>query len=109
MEHGNIVIWYGANVSEAERTKLTEFYEESPNAMLVTPLREDAQFVKYPRHEPLGSKIALTAWTAPAASDGTGVLAVCPEVDVDAFTAFRDEFRGRGPERFPLESLRPGA
>ena len=47
----------------------------------------------------LGDKIALTAWTQ---------LATCTRFDEKAFSAFRDAFRGKGPERFPVSSLKPG-
>jgi len=63
-EHGGIVIWVGPNVSEAERQRISDFYDESPNAMLVTPIEDKAQGVKYPKHAQPGSKIYLTAWTA---------------------------------------------
>lgn len=110
LEHGGIVIWYGPKLSADERQKLTDFYDESPNAILVSPVEDPAKLVKYPKHEPLGAKIALTAWTAKAgqAEEGKGVLAVCPRVDGKAFAAFRDEFRGKGPERFPVSDLVPG-
>ena len=36
------------------------------------------------------------------------MVASCPKFDEKAFTAFRDEFRGKGPERFPVSILTPG-
>jgi len=47
----------------------------------------------------LGDKIALTAWTH---------LASCSTFDESAFKAFRDAYRGKGPERFPVSQLTPG-
>lgn len=112
MEHGGVVVWYGTDVSPAERQQISDFYDESPNGILVSPLESTAQYVKYPKHEPLGTKIALTAWTTEI-KDGnvvkaTDVIATCPRFDAAAFEAFRDEFRGTGPERFPVNLLTPG-
>jgi Protein of unknown function (DUF3105) len=96
-EHGGVIIWWGDKVPQSTIDKLHEFYSSSPNGMLGTP---------YPK---LGDKIALTAWTAPAGGLGHGRVAICGSYDEKAFTAFRDAFRGKGPERFPLDSLTPGA
>jgi hypothetical protein len=116
LEHGGVVIWFGPQISADDRRKLSDFYDESPNALLVTLIDEQTRFVRYPPHEPLTSEIALTAWTTPVvegettpAASGRGVVARCPHFDRKAFVAFRDEFRGRGPERFPVESLTPGS
>ena len=111
-EHGGIVVWVGPGVSAAERQKISDFYDESPNAVLVTPIENTAVAVTYPRHAAPGSKIYLTAWTTEIkngeATGGTNVIATCPRFDEDAFKAFRDEFRGKGPERFPVSQLTPG-
>ena len=111
-EHGGIVIWVGPKVSEAERGQLADFYDSSPNAMLVTPIEDTAKGVKYPKHAAPGSKIYLTAWTVEIKSghavNGKNVIATCPRFNEKAFTAFRDEFRGKGPERIPVSALSPG-
>ena len=111
-EHGGIVIWVGPDVSETERKQISDFYDESPNGMLVTPIENTAEGVKYPKHDPPGSKIYLTAWTVQIDNGdvkaGQNVIATCPRFDEKAFAAFRDEFRGTGPERFPVDSLKPG-
>jgi hypothetical protein len=116
LEHGGVVIWFGPQLSDADRNKLSDFYDESPNALLVTPIDEQARFVRYPPHEPLTTELALTAWTTPIdpgnaspAGRGQGVIAICPHFDRGAFVAFRDEFRGKGPERFPVNRLTPGS
>jgi Protein of unknown function (DUF3105) len=88
LEHGGIVIQYGDDVPQAEVQKIAEFYREDPNAMLVAPL---------PR---LGDQIALTAWTH---------LAKLPRFDQEAFEAFRDTYRGKGPEPFDVDDLQPGS
>jgi hypothetical protein len=101
-EHGGMIIWYGPKVSAATKGQLRNFWQESPNGILATP------------YAPLGSKIALTAWTGDPARYqrngywGEGHIAVGTRFDEKAFAAFRDAFRGKGPERFPLTSLAPG-
>ena len=111
-EHGGIVVWVGPKIPAAERQQISDFYDESPNAMLVTPIEDTAEAVTYPRHAPPGSKIYLTAWTVEIKhgniENGKQVIATCPRFDLKAFQAFRDEFRGKGPERFPVSSLTPG-
>jgi hypothetical protein len=111
-EHGGIVIWVGPDVSAAERQQISDFYDESPDAMLVTPIRDTAKGVSYPKHAPPGSKIYLTAWTVEIKNgnlvNGKNVVATCPRFDEKAFATFRDEFRGKGPERYPVSSLTPG-
>ena len=60
-----------------------------------TGCRDRKQALAYPSH----NKVALTAWTHHA---------LCPRFDEAAFKAFRDAYRGKGPERFPVSSLMPG-
>jgi hypothetical protein len=103
LEHGGIVILYGKDVPDAEVEKLRDWYADDPNALIVAPLDE------------LGARIDLTAWTAPeptpgnTADRGRGYLAECTRFDEDAFSEFRDEHRGQGPERIPIDSLTPGS
>jgi hypothetical protein len=96
-EHGGVIIWWGDKVPQATVDELHDFYSSSPNGMLGTP---------YPK---LGDKIALTAWTSPEGGTGQGRIAICSGYNEKAFTAFRDAFRGKGPERYPLDTLTPGA
>ena len=110
-EHGGIDIWLGPGVSATDRKQISDFYDESPNAMLVTPIENTSKGVGYPKHAPPDSKIYLTAWTTKKPRDytnATAVIAMCPHFSEKAFTAFRDEFRGQGPERFPVDILKPG-
>ncbi len=103
LEHGGVVIHYGKDVPAAEIEAIRAFYQEDPNGLIVAPLPD------------LGTKIALTAWTAPEATPGAtpdrgrGYLAECTEFDESAFSTFVDEHRGKGPERFPVDQLTPGA
>ena len=98
LEHGGIEIEWGNTVNGAEIAKLRRFYSSSPNAMLAFPLPK------------LGNKIALVAWTQkPGESRGQGRVAKCARFDQPAFTAFRDAFRGKGPERFRVDVLKPGS
>jgi hypothetical protein len=101
-EHGGMIIWYGPKVSDATKAQLRSFWQESPNGILATP------------YAPLGSKIALTAWTGDPNKYqrngywGEGHISVGSQFNEKAFTAFRDAFRGKGPERFPLSAMAPG-
>jgi Protein of unknown function (DUF3105) len=107
LEHGGVVIWYGPGISADTKQKLRNFYAKSPVGLLVTP---------YPG---LGSKIALSAWTANKNSYqakhqvgyfGDGHLAVCTTFNEKGFKAFAYTLRGHGPEsQFTLQDLQPGS
>lgn len=88
LEHGGIVVQYGNKVPASTVEQLQGFYSESPNALLLAPLPK------------LDDKIALSAWTH---------LGMCTRYNAAAFRAFRDAYRGKGPERFPVSSLTPGS
>ena len=101
LEHGAVFVLYGSQVPAATVQQLSDFYNEDTTGMLLAP---------YPK---LGNKIALGAWTVPddfepGGTNGTSYLATCTKFDEDAFSAFRDELRFRGPERFPPDSLHAG-
>jgi len=87
LEHGGIVVQYGSKVPATTVDELTSFDQQDPNGIVLAPL---------PR---LKGKIALTAWTH---------LAECSRFNEKAFTTFRDAFRAKGPEPFPLSALKPG-
>jgi hypothetical protein len=101
-EHGGMIIWWGDKVPGAEIDKMYGFYQDDPLGMVGTP---------YPS---LGDKIALTAWTGDTKKYyvdgyfGVGHIAVCPHYDEKAFKAFRDAYRGKGPEGIPLDQDQPG-
>jgi len=99
LEHGGVAIQYGPDVPAATVAELQRFVQDNPRGTVLAP------------YEPLGSQIALGAWVTENASDpdkGTTYLAKCSTFDQDAFAAFRDEFRFKGPERFDPEQLQPG-
>lgn len=87
LEHGGVIIHYGDQVDATTREQLRAFYDDSPNAMLLSPVPK------------LGNKVSLTAWTK---------LATCERFDEEAFSAFRSAYRGNGPERFRIGDLQPG-
>jgi hypothetical protein len=102
LEHGGVVIHYGPGVPKAEVDRLREWYSQDPNGLIVSPLSTNKD------------KITLSAWTAPDAATGTrdrgrGWLATCPKFDEDAFSAFVEEHRYKGPERLDPELLAPGS
>jgi len=102
-EHGGVILWWGDKVPTSTVDQLEAFYREVPNSMLGTP---------YPK---LGNKVAITAWTGDPAKYGRdgdygeGHIAICPTFDEEAFKAFRDAFRGQGPEGIPESSNTPGS
>ena len=110
LEHGGIVVWYGPEISAADRTALDAFYDEDPNGLIITPIPDPFPGVTYPKHDPLGSKIALTAWTVNEddVEGGKAHIAVLPAFDQQAFAEFRDAFRGKGLERIPVSEMVPG-
>ena len=86
LEHGGVIIQYGDKVPSSMIDQLNAFYDGSPNGMLLAPLPQ------------LGTQIAVSAWTH---------LATCTRYSGDAFSAFRNAFRGKGPEGFLVSALKP--
>jgi hypothetical protein len=100
LEHGGVYMLYGPRTPADTPEKLRAIYDRDPRGLVVAPLPG------------LGDEIALGAWTSENVSDsdlGTGHLAKCTEVDEEAVDAFLDAYRGRGPERAPLDALQPGS
>ncbi len=88
LEHGGVIVQYGDKVSRTQVSRIVAWYSADPDAMVVAPLPQ------------LGGKIALTAWTH---------LMTCSRgFSEQAFTSFRDAYRGKGPEGFPVSALKPG-
>ena len=106
-EHGAVVLWWGPKTPAATVKQLQAFYDQQPDGVFGTPIGTiDGKS--------LGSKVALTAWTGDTARYyrngyyGIGHVAICPTYNAKAFTAFRDAYRGKGPEGIPLSNDEPG-
>ncbi|HEX6986005.1 MAG TPA: DUF3105 domain-containing protein [Planctomycetaceae bacterium] len=104
-EHGGMVLWWGPDTPAAVVERLNAFYSDDPVSIVGTPISG------------LGSKVAVTAWTGDpkryfrSGYYGFGHIAVCPTFDDEteqAFTAFKEAFRGRSPEGVPLQQNQPG-
>jgi hypothetical protein len=103
LEHGAVVIQYGRGVPQTQVDEMVSWYRDDPNGIVIAPLPE------------LGRQITLAAWTAEVSAtgeieegSGRGHLAKCPRFDEEAFDAFLDAYRFKGPERFEPEMLQPG-
>lgn len=99
LEHGGVVVQYGSDVPASVVQQITQWYQLSPNGLVVAPLPTNIQATP-----PAGAskKIFLTSWTH---------LMTCPTFDKGAFDRFRDDYRGPSgdaPEKFPLSELTPG-
>jgi hypothetical protein len=98
-EHGGVILWWGPRVPQSTVAKLRQLYDQQSTAVFGTP---------YPN---LGSKVAITAWTGDTSRYqrngyyGQGHIGICPSytaATVQAFTAFRNAYRGKGPEGVPM-------
>jgi len=85
MEHGRVIIHYSPELSEEEQLAIKGVFEESPSGVILVPNPE------------MESEVAVAAWTQ---------LATCETYEgattLDLIRAFRDVYRGQGPEYFPL-------
>lgn len=88
MEHGRIEIQYSPDLPEADQLELKGLFDEDFDGMLLFPNSE------------MPYAVATTAWTQTMG---------CPTYEgratLDAIRAFRDTFRGQGPE--PLAIVIP--
>lgn len=84
MEHGRIVVHYDPGLPEDDQLALKGLFDEDPEGMVLIP----STGMPY--------EVAATAWR-----NGLGCDSYGPEA-LDAIRSFRDEFRGKGPERIPL-------
>jgi hypothetical protein len=84
MEHGRVVIQYQPDLPEDDQLALKGILEEDPDGMILIP------------NPDMPYEVAATAWRNLLGCDAydDGVL--------DAIRSFRDELRGKGPERIPL-------
>jgi len=93
LEHGRVVIWFKSSLPEDQRANLKALFDEDSYQMVLTP---DPTRMTY--------AVAASAWSREPVPNGTGRLLGCPKMDdkaMDAIQAFRDEYRGNGPEAVP--------
>lgn len=84
LEHGRIAIQYSPDLPEDDQLMLKGVFDESFGGMLLFPSSD------------MPYDVAVTAWTQ---------LMTCKQYDdrvVDAVRAFRDTYRGQGPEPVPF-------
>ena len=84
LEHGRVAIQYSPDLPEDEQLLLKGVFDEDPKGMLLVP------------NPDMPYRVAVTAWTNLVGCSAFG------ERVLDVVRDFRDEFRGRGPERLPL-------
>jgi hypothetical protein len=101
LEHGGVVVQYGADVPDSTVEEITRWYQDqdTQNGLVVAPIWPGIQATP---PADAGKKIYLTSWTH---------LMTCPTFDKSAFDNFVDDYRGPNgdaPEKFPLDSLAPG-
>jgi hypothetical protein len=102
LEHGGVIVQYGSSVSQQTVQEIVSWYQDDPLGIIVAPLPPPDE-VRASAPPNATSEIFLTAWTH---------LMTCTTFDEDAFSDFRDDYRGPGgdaPEEFPLEALQPGS
>ena len=84
LEHGRVIYWFRPNAPASVRGALKALYDEDHTLVVLTP-----------NARPMPYEVAATAWTQ---------LLGCPTYNdkvPDAFRAFRDAYRLKGPEYFP--------
>ncbi|MGI9659037.1 MAG: DUF3105 domain-containing protein [Gaiellaceae bacterium] len=99
LEHGGVYVQYGDQVSAEDIAAIAAWWDTDPNGLVVAPLPA------------LEANIALGAWTTGSEGDyenSVGRLAYCTGFDQSAFDAFKNSYRGLGPERIPVNALTPG-
>ena len=86
LEHGRVAIQYAPSLPDREQLALKGLFDEDPNGMLLFPNAD------------MPYDVAVTAWTNLMGCNEPSD----PEALAAAVLAFRDQFRGRGPEAVPL-------
>lgn len=84
LEHGRVVYWFRPNAPASVKGALKKLYDENKDLVVLTP-----------NEDPMPYEVAATAWEKSL---------TCPKYNdkvPDAFRAFRDEYRLKGPEYFP--------
>lgn len=86
LEHGRVALQYAPELSEPAQRQLLALFDESPEGMTLLP------------NEELPYELAATAWR-----NTLGCESFEGAATIAALRAFRDEYRGRGPEPVPLQ------
>ena len=86
LEHGRVAIQYAPSLSEADQLVLKGVFDADPDGMLLFT------------NPDMPDDVAVTAWTNRMSCKTVSN----PEALAAAVIAFRDSFRGKGPERIPL-------
>jgi hypothetical protein len=84
LEHGRVIYWFKPNAPASVRGALKKLYDEDNKLVVLVP-----------NTRPMPYQVAASAW---------GKLVGCPTYNSkvpDAFRAFRDAYRLKGPEYFP--------
>jgi hypothetical protein len=84
LEHGRVIYWFKPNAPAKVKGDLKALYDENKALVILTP-----------NTRPMPYQVAASAW---------GHLVGCPTYNdkvPDAFRAFRDAYRLKGPEYFP--------
>jgi hypothetical protein len=84
MEHGRVVIAYQPDLPEEEQLELKGLLQQDPDGMILIPYSD------------MPYDVAAVAWQNLLGCDAYG------DETLAAIAAFRDEFRGNGPEDIPL-------
>ena len=85
LEHGRIEIQYTPDLAEEDQLAIKGVFDEDPNGMILFPNRD----MEY--------EVAATSWR-----NMLGCDAYEGGATLDAIRAFRDTFRGQGPEPVPI-------
>ena len=105
LEHGGITVQYGRDVALETVQELLDWYAEDSDAIIVAP------------HDGLGGDIALAAWTVEDLDQDVdsiyrsseGNVLRCDGFGEAEFSDFRQNYRGRAPERIPIDRLSAGS
>ena len=104
-EHGGVIIWWGAKVTAATIAKLQRLLSAAAG-------RRARHAVPVARQQDRDHRVDGRPVRVPAHGYyGFGHVGICSDYTPraeSAFTAFRDAYRGKGPEGIPLCDDEPG-
>ena len=107
-EHGGVILWWGPKVPRSTVAELRRFYDSQPGGGVRHP---DRRARRQARPDRVDGRPRLQGRRGLAYRNGNygiGHVAVCPRFDEKAFTAFRDAYRGKSPQAFPIAADSPG-